>query len=111
MGTVAKNTMVAETFGRHPSDQCRAFNYLLIGIYTTLITIWRRVSFNGADNGLMERSAITIEEKLGACFDGRYVGFIDCNCLRTERPGGRLLEEGPTTFKDHFIMAGSLSTV
>ena len=59
----------------------------------------------------MERSAIAIEEKLRARFDGRYVGFIDCNCLRMERPGGGLLQEGPTTFKDHFIMAGSLSTV
>jgi len=59
----------------------------------------------------MERSAITIEEKLGACFDGRYVGFIDCNCLRTERPvvdHWRKVQcriVGPTTFKDHFTMA------
>ena len=31
--TGAKKTMVAETFGRHPSDQCRAFNYFIKHIY------------------------------------------------------------------------------
>ena len=40
-----------------------------------------------------------LEEKLSVRFDGRYVGFIDCNCLRTERAGGGLLrEEGPGSY-------------
>ena len=46
-------------------------------------------------NGLLERSAISIEEKVGGQFQNRYVGFIDCNCLRTDLPGGGPLGDGP----------------
>ena len=45
-------------------------------------------------NGLLDRSAIAIEEKLGDQFQNRYVGFIDCNCFRTDRPGGGPLGDG-----------------
>ena len=31
--TGAKKTLVSEVFGRHPSDQCRAFNYFISHIY------------------------------------------------------------------------------
>ena len=51
------------------------------------------------DNGLMDRSAIVIEEKLGARFDDRCVGFIDCNCLRTEHTGDGPLEEVPGSYR------------
>jgi len=78
-------TMVSETFGRHPSDQCRAFNYFIKHFYDGFhhlvinnLQEWER-------NGLLERSAIAIEEKLGGHFQNRYVGFIDCNCLLTDR--------------------------
>ena len=71
----AKKTMVSETFSRHPSDQCRAFN------------------------GFSERSAIAIKEKLGGQFQNRYVGFIDCNCLRTDHPGGGPLGDGPGSLR------------
>jgi hypothetical protein len=50
-------------------------------------------------NGLLERSAIAIEEKLGGHFQHRYVGFIDCNCLRTDRPGGGPLGDGPDSIR------------
>ena len=97
--TGAKKTMVAETFGRHPSDQCRAFNYFIKHIYDGFhhlvinnLSWWER-------NGLLERSAIAIEEKLGGHFQHRYVGFIDCNCLRTDRPGGGPLGDGPGSLR------------
>ena len=43
----------------------------------------------------MERS----EEKFCSRFNGRYVGFIDCNFLCTERPDGGTLEEGPGLYR------------
>jgi hypothetical protein len=42
----------------------------------------------------MERSAVAIEEKLGVKFENRFVGYIDCNCLETNRPAGGLCESG-----------------
>ena len=32
-------------------------------------------------------------------FQHRYVGFIDCNCLRTDRPGGGPLGDGPGSLR------------
>ena len=62
----AKETIVAEIFGCHP---IRALNYFIEHIYDThhhLVTS----NLQWWDNhGLMERSAIAIEEKLGARFD------------------------------------------
>ena len=77
LGTGAKKTIVPETFGRRPSDQCRAFNYFIKHIYVTHHPLVTSSLQWWEDNGLMERSAIAIEEKLGAHFDGGYVGFID----------------------------------
>ena len=91
----AKKTLVSEVFGRHPSDQCRAFNYFISHIYNNfhhLVTDNLQWWF---ENGLMERSAAAIEEKLGARYADRFAAFIDCNCLRTDRPGGGPQEDGP----------------
>ena len=65
---------------------------------------------------MLERSAIAIEEKWGARFDDSYVGFIDCNCLRTERPGGGPLEKGPGSYRwsndfQRSFYDGSVSTI
>jgi hypothetical protein len=46
------------------------------------------------DCGLMERAAVAIEEKIGSRYGRRFVGFIDCNCLETDRPGGGPSEAG-----------------
>ena len=46
-------------------------------------------------NDLMERSAVAIDEKLGFRYADRFAAFIDCNCLRTDRPGGGPQEDGP----------------
>jgi hypothetical protein len=92
--TGEKQTSIAEKFGRHPSDQSRAFTYFINHIYrnfhhlvTDNLNWWQ-------ENGLMERAAIAIEEKLGVRYDNRFVGFIDCNCLETNRPGGGPCEAG-----------------
>ena len=42
----------------------------------------------------MERAAVAIEEKIGTMYGRRFIGFIDCNCLETDRPGGRPSEAG-----------------
>ena len=94
MVTGVKKTMVSETFGRHPSDQCRAFNYFIKHIYNNfhhLITDNLRWWFQ---TGLMEYSAELIETKMGARYPDRFACFIDCNCLRTDRPGGGPQEDG-----------------
>jgi hypothetical protein len=93
--TGVKKTIISEIFGRHPSDQCRAFNYFIKHVYdgfhhliTDNLQWW-------ADCGLLDRSALAIEEKLGGRYEFRFAAFIDCNCLRTDRPGGGPEEPGP----------------
>jgi hypothetical protein len=86
--TAHKKTSIAETFGRHPSDQSRAFSYFISHIYNN----FKHLVIDNLDwwneNGLLEWSAVAIEEKLGVRFVKRICGFIDCNCLKTNRPGG-----------------------
>ena len=65
------------------------------------------------DCGLIERALVAIEEKLGT----RYgIGFIDCNCLETDRPGGGPSEAGANSSRwdseiQRFIMDANLFTV
>jgi hypothetical protein len=42
----------------------------------------------------LERAAVAIEEKIGSRYGRRYIGFIDCNCLESDRPGGGPSEGG-----------------
>jgi hypothetical protein len=95
LSTGAKKTMVSEVFGRHPSDQCRAFNYFINHLYTNFHHLVTDNLRWWSDCGFMERSAQAIEEKLGARYVDRFASFIDCNCLRTDRPGGGPQEDGP----------------
>jgi len=64
--TGAKKALVSEVFGRHPSDQCRAFNYFISHIYNNFYHLMTDNLQWWFENGLMERSAAAIEEKLGA---------------------------------------------
>lgn len=94
--TGEKKTSIANTFGRHYSDQSRAFNYFMNFIY--------RKTHHLVDNNLnwwfsrghIERSAELIEAKmnLDSNITNIYALFIDCNCLPTSRPGGGPAEEG-----------------
>jgi hypothetical protein len=93
--TGAKKTIVSEIFGRHPSDQCRAFNYFINHIYNNFHHLVTDNLPWWFQNDLMERSAVAIDEKLGVRYTDRSAAFIDCNCLRTDRPGGGPQEDGP----------------
>jgi len=42
----------------------------------------------------MERAAVAIEEEIGTMYGRCFIGFIDCNCLEKDRPGGRPSEAG-----------------
>ena len=89
-----KKTAVAEKFGRHPSDQSRAFKYFINHIYDTFHDLVDNNLQWWEDCGLMERAAVAIEEKIGERYGRHYIGFIDCNCLETDRPGGGPSEAG-----------------
>ena len=93
--TGAKKTIVSEIFGRHLSDQCRAFNYFINHIYNNFHHLVTDNLPWWFQNDLMERSAVAIDEKLGVRYADRFAAFIDCNCLRTDRPGGGPQEDGP----------------
>ena len=69
----------------------------LLIMYTTIFTI-----ILVTDNlpwwfqcGRMGRSAVAMEEKLGVRYADRFAALIDCNCLRTGRPGGGPQGDGP----------------
>ena len=88
--------MVSETLGRHPSDQCRAFNYFIKHIYDD----FHHFVINNLSNfRLLWRSAIVIEEKLGGQFLNRHVDFIVRTCLRTDRLCGGPLGDGPGSLR------------
>ena len=67
-------------------------------------------------DGRMERAAVAIEEKIGTRQGHRHIGFIDCNCLETDRPGGGPSEAGANSSRwdseiQRFIMDANLFTV
>jgi hypothetical protein len=85
---------IAEIFGRHPSDQSRAFAWFVDHIYSNFhhlvhdnLEWWYR-------SGLIRQSAHAIGRKIGR-EDNAFALFIDCNCMSTNRPGGGPSEEGP----------------
>jgi hypothetical protein len=92
--TGEKKTSIAEKFGRHPSDQSRAFNYFINHIYNNFNHLVTNNLEWWEANGLLEWSAVVVEEKIGVRYDKRITGFIDCNCLETNRPGGGPSEAG-----------------
>jgi hypothetical protein len=94
LATGHKKTSVAETFGRHPSDQSRAFKYFINHIFDNFHDLVENNLQWWEDCGLMERAAVAIEEKIGDRYGRQYIGFIDCNCLETDRPGGGPSEAG-----------------
>jgi hypothetical protein len=89
-----KKTSVADTFRRHPSDQSRAFKYFINHIFDTFYDLVENNLQWWEDCGLMERAAVVIEGKIGDRYGRQYIGFIDCNCLETDRPGGGPSEAG-----------------
>ena len=58
----------------------------------------------------MERAAVAIEEKIGDRYGRQYIGFIDCNCLETDRPGSGPSEAGAYSARwDSEVQRGSKS--
>ena len=60
--TGQKKTSIAETFGRHPSDQSRAFKYFINHIYDNFHELVDNNLQWWEDCGLMERAAVAIEK-------------------------------------------------
>ena len=65
LATGHKKTSVAETFGRHPSDQSRAFKYFINHIFNNFHDLVENNLQWWEDCGLMERAAVAIEGKIG----------------------------------------------
>ena len=86
--------IAVNVFGRDQSIQSRAFKYFIDHIYSTfqyLVTDnldwWYR-------NGYLHESMCAIRSKINGNENSNTMGFIDCNCLETARPGGGPCEEG-----------------
>jgi len=96
-----QSSVAVNVFGRELSQQSRAFTYFIDHIYENFCFLlldnleWFR------DKGLLEESRRAIKAKLidlGYIFEmteQHTIGlFIDCNCLKTCRPGGGPLTGG-----------------
>jgi len=91
-------------FGRHMSDQSRAFKWFINHIYDNFSNLvlnnlewWYR-------NGFFTVSADAIESKmqLRSSYGKKRVGhFIDCNCLSTSVVGGGPTEDGANSARWH----------
>uniref|UniRef100_A0A6T5VGP0 Uncharacterized protein n=1 Tax=Chromulina nebulosa TaxID=96789 RepID=A0A6T5VGP0_9STRA len=96
LSTGEKKTSIANTFGRHYTDQSRAFQYFINFIYVR----YHHLVDNNLDwwfrSGLIAVSAKLIENKMNleSGIMNLFALFIDCNCLETSVPGGGPAELG-----------------
>jgi hypothetical protein len=88
-----KENIALNVFGRHVSDQSRAFKYFIDHMYQN----FRHLVFDNLnwwkESGWIQRSAEAIGIKINKP-DNSFAFFIDCNCLETSRPGGGPTEDG-----------------
>jgi hypothetical protein len=95
--------------------QSRTFKYFMNHMYDTFHDIVDNNLQLWENNGLMERAAVAIEEKIGSRYGRTYAGFIDC--LERDRPEGGLSDPGTNSrqwlqiFSVPFIMCGNQSKV
>jgi len=94
-----QSSVAINVFGRELSQQSRAFTYFIDHLYSTFCYLLLDNLEWFYDEGLLEESRQAVRRKLielGYSFEVREkqtIGlFIDCNCLKTCRPGG-----GPIT--------------
>jgi len=94
-----QSSVAINVFGRELSQQSRAFTYFIDYLYSTFCHLLLDNLEWFLDEGLLEESRQAIRRKiidLGYSFElgeKHTIGlFIDCNCLKTCRPGG-----GPIT--------------
>jgi hypothetical protein len=91
-------------FGRHQSDQSRAFTYFINHIYTNFLHLVTNNLNWWYESGFLQLSCNAIRKKMFERnqieFDEFFVaGFIDCNCLQTCRVGSGPSEEGPDALR------------
>jgi len=97
-----QSSVSLNVFGRELSQQSRAFSYFIDHMYKTFCHLLLNNLEWFFDEGLLEESRRAIRAKLidlGYSFEvgeKHTIGmFIDCNCLKTCRPGGGPLTGGP----------------
>jgi hypothetical protein len=83
-----KHVTCMELFGRHSSEQSRAFKFFINYIYDG----YHQLVDNNLEwwhmNGFMKGSYDLIQKKIDVASDELFALFIDCNCLETCTPGG-----------------------
>jgi hypothetical protein len=97
-------SIAENVFGRHPSEQSRAFSWFINHIYATFLYLVTDNLDWWYNSGYMQRSCDAIRTKLfrkcSIVFEEFNVaGFIDCNCLETCRVGSGPCEEGPDALR------------
>jgi hypothetical protein len=89
-----KQTSIAARFGRHSSDQGRAYTYFVNFMYDT----YRKLVNNNLEwwhaMGYFKYSHELIKKKCHMPEDRPFALFIDCNCFNTAMPGGGPTDEG-----------------
>jgi hypothetical protein len=89
-----KHVTCMQIFGRHPSDQSRAFKFFINYIYEG----YHKLVNNNLEwwhiNGFMRGSYELIQNKVNVAHDEYFALFIDCNCMETCTPGGGPKDDG-----------------
>jgi hypothetical protein len=89
-----KQSSIASRFGRHYTDQGRAFQYFINHMFIR----YKALVCNNLEwwhaMGFMKYSNQLIEQKCAYSGERAFALFIDCNCLETSMPGGGPADEG-----------------
>jgi len=93
-----QHNISANVFGREQTAQSRAFKYFINHLYNTFRDLLQDNLKFWEDNGFIDESHMAINMKLvelGCVPTDDFFGFIDCNCLETDRVGGGPRQDGP----------------
>ena len=82
-------------FGGEQTKQSRAFTWFIDHIYATFLDLVTDNLQWWYENGHLHRSMEAIKSKMDGADAFDVCGFIDCNCLTCNRPGGGPTCEGP----------------
>jgi hypothetical protein len=94
--TGSKKTLIAREFGRHYTDQSRAFTFFIRHLHNKFLYLVQDNLAWWFNKGHAMKSAQLIQSKLALRSDytNVFAFFIDCNCEETCRPGGGPAEGG-----------------
>jgi hypothetical protein len=91
---------IADKFGRHYTDQTRAFSKFIDHVYYKFHHLVDNNLAWWFQHGHIKTSAKLIQEKMKLTdHENHFAMFIDCNCLETCRPGGGPAESGPNSIR------------